>query len=143
MQPRLIATAGSLKGSVFPLPETEWSVGRGSACQLSLKDTGVSREHCVFRRDGQRCILRDLNSHNGTFVNNLAIGEKEILQGDHIRIGSSVFLFLTSEEDVSSGMDLKTIELRPQDSSIYRRPTGWANWSRVCGPRMSFSYSYV
>ena len=117
MQPRLIATAGPLKGSVFPLPESEWSVGRSSACQLPLKDTGVSREHCMFRQDGERCILRDLNSHNGTFVNGLSIGEKEILQGDQIRIGGSIFLFLTSEEEGNNPTsDLKTIELRPQDS---------------------------
>ncbi|MGI8746339.1 MAG: sigma 54-interacting transcriptional regulator [Bryobacteraceae bacterium] len=117
MQPRLIAVAGLLKGSVFPLTQGEWTVGRGAACQLSLRDTGVSREHCVFRFDGQRCLLRDLSSHNGTFVNSLLIGEKEILQGDQIRIGSSVFLFLTSAENsVSASPDQKTIELRPQDS---------------------------
>ncbi len=118
MQPRLIATAGPLKGSVFPLPESDWTVGRSSACQLPLKDTGVSREHCTIRRDGQRCILRDLGSHNGTFVNGQPVGEKEILQGDQLRIGGSIFLFLTSdlEEVGNPSSDLKTIELRPQDS---------------------------
>src|SRR5437660_5486555 len=115
MQPRLIAITGPLKGSVFSLPESDWTAGRSSSCQLSLKDTGVSREHCVFRCDGLRCTVRDLNSHNGTFVNGQSIGEKEILQGDHIRIGGSVFLFLTSAEEYSSqGSDLRTIELRPQ-----------------------------
>src|SRR5437660_1425108 len=116
-QPRLIAISGPLKGSVFPLPESDWSVGRSSGCQLVLKDTGVSREHCIFRRTGEHCTLRDNNSHNGTFVNGQPIGQKEILQGDQIRLGSSVLLYLTSAEESSSqSSDLKTIELKLQDS---------------------------
>src|SRR5438874_5401811 len=89
-QPRLNAIAGPLKGSVFQLPEGDWTVGRSSGCQLCLKDTGVSREHCIFRRKGERTTLRDNNSHNGTFVNGQPIGEKEILQGDQIRVGGSI-----------------------------------------------------
>src|SRR5205085_8380109 len=71
----------------------------------------------IFRRKGEHTTLRDNNSHNGTFVNGQPIGEKEILQGDQIRVGSSVFLYLTSPAEApSESSDFKTIELKPQDS---------------------------
>ncbi len=124
--PKLIATAGPLKGSVFPLTEGEWTIGRSAKNQLRLKDNGVSREHCVFRRSGEQVTLRDLGSHNGTFVNGERIGEKELRSGAEVRIGASTFLFLTAGEDVpaSSGSpDGSTIELRLEDS-LYLSSTG-------------------
>src|SRR5713101_6672745 len=98
MQPRLMAVAGPLKGSVFPLPEGEWSAGRLAGNQLYLDDNAVSRRHCTFQRDGPRCTVKDLESHNGTFVNGTPVTEHQLTQGDQIRIGGSMFLFLTGDD---------------------------------------------
>ncbi len=119
MNPRLITIAGPLKGSVFPLPEGEWTIGRGAQNQLSLKDTGASREHCLFQRSGEQVVLRDLRSHNGTFVNGKRIGETELQSGAEIRIGASVFVFLTNGESAPPLHDFapgSTIEMRIEDS---------------------------
>ena len=98
MQPRLVAVSGPLKGSIFPLPEGASALGRASSCYVHLADSAASREHCVFRVASGRCTLRDSQSHNGTFVNGQPVAEKEILEGDQIRIGGSVFLYLTSDD---------------------------------------------
>jgi len=47
-QPRLVAVSGPLKGSMFPLAEGDWSVGRLAGNALFLDDSGVSRHHCIF-----------------------------------------------------------------------------------------------
>ena len=52
----------------FPLgPKT--TLGRHPANTLRLVDREVSKEHAVIEQTGRDFILRDLNSSNGTFVN--------------------------------------------------------------------------
>ena len=42
-----------------------------------------------------RCVIRDLDSRNGTFVNRVPVKERELGNGDEVRLGECVFLFLT------------------------------------------------
>ena len=68
--------------------------------------------------------IADLDSRNGTFVNELRVDRKTIQHGDRVRIGSSEFVFLTGPEDEAAllasrrsiqvaGFDLKTMYLDP------------------------------
>ena len=43
-------------------------IGRGAKADLVLTDTSVSRGHCALEREGDRFVLVDLGSANGTFV---------------------------------------------------------------------------
>ncbi len=54
-----------------------------------LPDTGVSRRHLEIRWDGQVALLSDLNSTNGTTVNNAPVQEWQLADGDVIRLGHS------------------------------------------------------
>ncbi|HEV2688613.1 MAG TPA: sigma 54-interacting transcriptional regulator [Bryobacteraceae bacterium] len=118
MEPRLVAVRGPLKGSILLLPEGRYSVGRQAKNNLHLDENAVSREHCVFNRSGQDCLLKDLESRNGTLVNGTPITEQELSQGDEIRIGSSVFCFLVANDKTveTQGSDSKTRELRLEDA---------------------------
>jgi len=52
---------------------------------------GLSRRHAMIRRDGEKLILKDLNSRNGTYVNGEAIkgGDTHALRdGDELRFGN-------------------------------------------------------
>ena len=64
-------------------------IGRGQDAQFRLPDTGVSRRHVEIRWDGQAAMLTDLNSTNGTTVNDLAVTSWELADGDRIRLGHS------------------------------------------------------
>ena len=66
------------------------SVGRHAKNTIQLGDKTVSSEHCVIeRRDGE-CFLRDLESLNGTFVNDERVrGERLLRHGDELRIGAT------------------------------------------------------
>jgi hypothetical protein len=76
-------------GRTYQLREGANVVGRGQDAQFRLPDTGVSRRHLEIRWDGQIALLSDLNSTNGTTVNNAPVQEWQLADGDVIRLGHS------------------------------------------------------
>lgn len=63
-------------------------IGRGQDAQFRLPDTGVSRRHLEIRWDGHVALLSDLNSTNGTTVNNAPVQEWQLADGDVIESAS-------------------------------------------------------
>lgn len=76
-------------GRTHQLREGANVVGRGQDADFRLPDTGVSRRHLEIRWDGHVALLSDLNSTNGTTVNNAPIQEWQLADGDVIRLGHS------------------------------------------------------
>ena len=76
-------------GRTYQLREGANVIGRGQDAQFRLPDTGVSRRHLEIRWDGQTALLQDLNSTNGTTVNNAPVQEWQLADGDVIRLGHS------------------------------------------------------
>ena len=76
-------------GRTYALREGANVIGRGQDAQFRLPDTGVSRRHVEIRWDGQVALLSDLNSTNGTTVNNAPVQEWQLADGDVIRLGHS------------------------------------------------------
>jgi Nif-specific regulatory protein len=103
MKPRLLAISGSLAGTVQPIAEGPFSIGRDPSNQLNLIDPMVSDRHCTLQTAGGRFELVDLESHNGTFINGIPIHRKFVQHGDTIRIGNSELLFLTHEDEQVAG----------------------------------------
>jgi transcriptional regulator with GAF, ATPase, and Fis domain len=99
MNPRLFALSGPLKGSTIALSEEETSFGRESSNRVVIVDASLSRRHCLLVRKGETFSLRDLESLNGTYVNGAPIKEQTLNQGDRVRLGDSVFAFLTGDDD--------------------------------------------
>ncbi len=97
VNPRLAAISGPLRDSAFPLIDGVLSIGRELSNDLSIDDGLVSPRHCEVTLDGDRCVLRDLGSLAGTFVNGLPVLERPLAHGDQIAVGGSVFLFLREE----------------------------------------------
>jgi len=76
-------------GRTYQLREGANVIGRGQDAQFRLPDTGVSRRHLEIRWDGAVALLQDLNSTNGTTVNNAPVQEWQLADGDVIRLGHS------------------------------------------------------
>jgi signal transduction histidine kinase len=95
---KLTILTGALRDETFDLmPKRGWAkvIGRGTeGVDIRLPDAGVSRRHAELSyRDGQWAI-RDLDSSNGTFLNELRVQQSTLLAGrDEIRCGSTVLLF--------------------------------------------------
>ena len=100
MNPRLVVRDGPLKGSVYSLDDTDFSMGRNPSNRLAISDPSLSRQHCVIAKHDGQFEIRDLESRNGTFVNNVPVRERALTDGDEIQIGNSLFLFLLEETKI-------------------------------------------
>jgi pSer/pThr/pTyr-binding forkhead associated (FHA) protein len=73
------------------------TIGR-AGCDVDLNDPDVSRRHAVVRRVDTGLAVEDLDSTNGTFVNDRRIsGIVEIAAGDRIRFGNTVWQLVAGE----------------------------------------------
>jgi transcriptional regulator with GAF, ATPase, and Fis domain len=98
VNPRLAAISGPLRDSVFPLKDGSLTIGRETSNQLILDDALVSLRHCKLTREpDDACVVHDLGSASGTFVNGLPVTERIIVAGDQVVVGASVFVFHDEE----------------------------------------------
>ena len=88
--PTLIIIQGPDHGKTFDVEGPVFAIGRDADCEVTLRDPGVSRRHAEFELQNGRCVLRDRNSSNGTFVNGMRVRETEVHAGDQIHLGNTV-----------------------------------------------------
>jgi pSer/pThr/pTyr-binding forkhead associated (FHA) protein len=94
MQVKLKVLSGSHEGKEIGLTTDKFLVGRSESCQLRPKSESVSRKHCIIVIRDNRVLIQDLNSRNGTYVNDnrLPTDKAKVLNpGDQIRIGKLKF----------------------------------------------------
>ena len=81
-------------GVCYPLTQAQVLIGRGDDCDLRIGDNSVSRRHaCIRPDDGGYCAI-DLESTNGTFVNDAAVEHVKLKDGDTLRVGNHIYRFL-------------------------------------------------
>ena len=118
MPPRLAAIAGKLKGAIFALNEESLVIGRETTANLCIADASVSRRHSKIEKKATGFIITDLESLNGTFINDVPVKSRLLEHGDRVRIGDSQFVFLTHEGDApSKSSDVKLDEAHVISSS--------------------------
>jgi hypothetical protein len=94
LQPSLTITRGSGEGQVFNLSmESAVSIGRAPTNDIPVNDNAVSGEHCRIRPESGAFVLLDLQSTNGTFVNEKRIERHRLSEGDVVRVGETQLLF--------------------------------------------------
>ena len=86
------------KGRVFRDLSIPITIGREEGNILRLNDERVSRFHAKVQVDNSEIILTDLDSTNGTRVNNNVIQIRRLRAGDRVGIGRSLLLFGSEEE---------------------------------------------
>jgi two-component system cell cycle response regulator len=91
----LVVLAGVSAGEMFKLQGELTIIGRGPKVAVRLNDEGVSREHCQLVREGDKVVLVDLGSTNGTFCNGIRVDRRELNDGDKIMVGSTTILKFT------------------------------------------------
>jgi HD-GYP domain-containing protein (c-di-GMP phosphodiesterase class II)/pSer/pThr/pTyr-binding forkhead associated (FHA) protein len=70
--------------------------GRLKNCDVQVDDESVSRKHCTLHAQEDAVVVADLQSANGTFVNDLRVSTADLNPGDRLRIGSTVFEFVSA-----------------------------------------------
>jgi diguanylate cyclase (GGDEF)-like protein len=90
-------------------------IGRGAEAQLRIDHGSVSRRHCQLWREGDVYRIRDLGSTNRTLVNERAIDETRLADGDLIVVGKSMLKFI-SRASVEARFQDALYELATHDS---------------------------
>ena len=77
----------------YNLASGEVLIGRGSACQIQLKDPKVSRQHARLRFHQGVISIEDLNSAHGTLVNGVRVTSVQLTGGEELTLGDTRFRF--------------------------------------------------
>lgn len=95
---RLIVQNGPDTGKTYVLDQPLLTVGRSVTNHIQIVDRRMSRNHAEVHVAGNRVVLRDLGSKNGTLLNGLPVnGSMELHHGDRIAFGDTECLFTTDE----------------------------------------------
>jgi two-component system cell cycle response regulator len=91
----LLVVGGDLNGTIFDLVETTTSIGRNADNHIALEFNGISRYHFKILYANEVHAVEDLESKNGTYLNNKKIESiTPIHKGDIIKVGSIALKYL-------------------------------------------------
>jgi hypothetical protein len=103
-----------IDGKRYPITKSRTIIGRGSDADITLDDTGTSRQHVEILWDGKRGQVSDLGSTNGSKLNGAPVTKAPLPPDSIIEIGRTriVFRVLAQAASVDQYSDLRT-EQRP------------------------------
>ncbi len=96
---RLVPMHGAA-GGPYELNRPTTLAGRGKDCAIVIHDPSVSRIHGKVTVEGDRVVVEDLRSSNGTWVNDRRVDSMELRHGDRVRFGTVGFQFLVDGQDL-------------------------------------------
>jgi len=89
-------------------------IGRDATNDLCLPDTSVSRYHCSITKDAEGgFVAKDLNSTNGTIVNEVQIESVTLKTGDEIELGNYRIKFIWDIEKAAQAAEPPTQDYSP------------------------------
>jgi FHA domain len=93
----IFISAGPRYGEIVRLHRASIVIGRANDCEFVINDSGISRQHAriqIEEAEGKtRFLVQDLESGNGTFVNESRHIAVELHNGDVIRVGRTELMF--------------------------------------------------
>lgn len=89
-----IYPTGPTMGARHALTENVVVIGRGEECTIQIHDHSVSRKHARIEHGPDGYYVHDLQSTNGTFVNDRPVMDSLLRDGDYLRLGNCIFRFL-------------------------------------------------
>ncbi len=130
----LIVITGAGVGTMYRVPAGEAVIGRGQRAAVRLLDDGVSRAHARLSSaadgesdggsdghghgPGERLVLEDLGSRNGTFLNGRRLERPQPLSdGDKIQIGRTTVLRFCYHDSLDESFHEQMLQSALRDSS--------------------------
>lgn len=102
---KLIVREGPSKQTDYELTDEVKVVGRDRTNDVRINHALVSRNHAQFFKSGDGYAIRDLESKNGTFVNNAPLTPgvaRPLVPGDQVRIGPTTFEFALDDGEAAA-----------------------------------------
>ena len=108
----LVVFYGQNLGKRYFLDKDEQIIGRSDSAHICVDQESVSRKHTriVSMDDGSWRVV-DLGSTNGTFVNDQPVADAELRNGDMVRVGQTIFKYLSGTNQKSSFLRRRPIPL--------------------------------
>lgn len=107
------------------------TIGRDPTCGVHIDSLGVSRHHAAIRWAGDRFVVCDMASRNGTFVNQARVVERALRNGDAIGVGDCQLRFLDSSRGLPGEDALRLVTVADELISIEARErSDWASFFR-------------
>jgi GAF domain-containing protein len=127
---------GPLRGREKSLADKPLTIGRDAEAGLQILDRAASRFHCELFPVGGMWFVKDLESKNGTHVNDDRLEDEELMRiGDIIKIGGTEIIYeignAISDDDQQNRVSYQddpemlsnTLEFRLDDLSDLAEPT--------------------
>ncbi|HSE41595.1 MAG TPA: FHA domain-containing protein [Acidobacteriota bacterium] len=92
----LAVISGNNAGEIYQISKPRMVIGRGEA-DILIQDLEASRTHAEIDVIGDRVVLHDLSSTNGTFVDEQKITSVSLENHNEFRIGSTVFMLIITD----------------------------------------------
>ena len=89
----IVCLNGALRGRDFRLVTGRNVIGTAADCDVVLTDPYLSSKHMAIRHEDGVFTLIDLDSTNGSFVNDRRISKTELIDNDKVRIGRTELKF--------------------------------------------------
>jgi hypothetical protein len=99
---RLILTFNKQVVKELPIEKESLTLGRNPDNDIQVDNLAVSSYHARIDKTGTDYILTDLQSTNGTYVNDEKVISHKLKHGDNIQVGKHVLIFLSSDKDVEA-----------------------------------------
>jgi len=96
------------------LKQGDMNIGRRPGSEILLDNMAVSGNHASIFTIGEDSFVQDLNSTNGTFVNNKRISKHHLDDGDVITIGNHSLTYRNEKAAKSDPGFAKTVIINPQ-----------------------------
>jgi adenylate cyclase len=110
---RLIVNPGMADERVVDLPEGSVTIGRTQESTLCVFDGSLSRRHARLDPQGDHFILVDLNSKNGTFVDEMRVARHAVRPGQSFRCGEVRFTLVPLQGPSPSQVQSLNTRLAP------------------------------
>ena len=95
---------------VYPITKEITQIGRKSSNDIVIQKPGVSRVHAQIHYEEGQFILYDINSSNGTFINDMRITKGKLKPGTIFYIGDVAMVFV-QDKKVTNSLEMDTGEL--------------------------------
>ena len=103
---------GANRGEVYEGVTVPVTIGREEGNTIQLNDERISRFHLKIQQDHEDLVLTDLQSTNGSRVNNEEVQLKILRAGDLISIGRSTLVY-GAREDINDRLDVSSTPSDP------------------------------
>lgn len=143
-QSSLFVIRGDRLGACLTIGASPVTIGRSADADFQISSTGVSRWHCQLFRAESSLWVRDLDSTNGTFVNDKPAKEAELLDGDQVRVAQTIFkCVIDSSYEASYHHAMYEGLVRDAMTGLYNRRFAMEMLSKeVARARRDFSHEF-